>query len=57
MTLAQTAYELQKKINRCIEAYGECTHSDADELDRLCDLMTPADEEEFIELYKLDTQK
>ena len=39
MTLAERAYELQEKINRCIDAYGECTHEDADELERLCDLM------------------
>ena len=57
MTLAQKAYDLQKKINLCIDTYGECTHSDADELDRLCELMTAADEQEFIELYKLDAQK
>ena len=51
MTLAQRAYELQQKINRCIDAYGECTHEDADELERLTDLMTEADQDEFINLY------
>lgn len=51
MTLAQRAYELQQKINERIDVYGECAHEDADELDRLCDLMTQKDEEEFISLY------
>lgn len=51
MTLAQRAYDLQQKINRCIEAYGECLHDDADELERLCDLMSPEDEAEFLNLY------
>lgn len=53
MTLAERAYKLQEKINRCIDAYGECTHEDADELERLCDLMTDKDQEEFLMLYQL----
>lgn len=57
MTLAQRAYELQKKINLCIDMYGECTRSDADEMDRLCDLMTDEDTAEFLKLYKMDCQK
>lgn len=52
MTLAQRAYDLQQKINLCIDTYGECTHEDADELERLADLMTSEDETEFLELFK-----
>jgi pyruvate-formate lyase-activating enzyme len=52
MTLAQKAYELQQKINLCIDTYGECTHEDADELESLCDLMTSEDESEFLSLYQ-----
>lgn len=51
MTLAERAYELQQKINRCIDQYGECTHDDAVELEDLCDLMTEEDQDEFLSLY------
>jgi hypothetical protein len=56
MTLAERAYELQEKINRCIDAYGECTHEDADELERLCDLMDQEDQYEFLALYGMDQE-
>ena len=57
MTLAQKAYELQEKINRCIDTYGECVHDDADELNRLCDMMTNEDEDEFLSLYESSNSK
>ena len=52
MTLAQKAYDLQQKINLCIDTYGECTHEDADELERLTDMMTSEDESEVLELFR-----
>lgn len=53
-TLSQKAFQLQQRINRCIDAYGECTHEDADELERLCDEMSAQDQDQFIMLCQMD---
>ena len=54
MTLAEKAYELQERINRCIDTYGECPILDAEELERLCDMMDEEDQYEFLALYRQD---
>jgi len=54
MTLAEKAYELQERINRCIDTYGECPIHEAEELERLCDMMDEEDQYEFLALYSED---
>jgi hypothetical protein len=57
MTLAERAYELQQKINVQIDMYGQCTESDAEEMDRLCDQMTEEDSQEFLKLFRDNNSK
>jgi hypothetical protein len=54
MTIAQRAWELQKKINRSIDCYGEAEMSDVEEMDKLCNAFTDADTKEFLMLYAKD---
>jgi hypothetical protein len=46
--LVNTVIELQLRINRQIDAYGQADINDVDEVVRLCDILTPEQADELM---------